>query len=274
MKQQNLSYYMEYTEQLTNRFKSGMLAELQTYNNFVVWKKTPDGKKIPFNPVTGTLAKSNDPNTWSSLEDALKALLTGKYDGIGFMLIPPFIGIDIDHCIVDGKLTPEAQAIVKKLNSYTEISHSGTGIHILVKGDLPQGRRKGNIEVYPKYRYLVSTLRHVKGTPLTIEERQQQVMSLYNSLAPATRSRTSTQTKTVFSLNASDTEVIRKATSAGNKETFIPLWQGNYAKYTTKSEADFTLIFDIYQIKFRLYHITFPMHRSCKARENRRASLT
>ena len=243
MKQTNSSYYIEYTQQLTNRFKNGMLKELQTYNNFVVWKKTPDGKKIPFNPKTGTLAKSNDPSTWSSLDEALKALLTGKYDGIGFMFSKPFAGIDIDHCIVNGKLTSAAQELIKKFDSYTEISQSKEGIHILINGQLPEGRRKDNIEIYSTGRYFALTTRHVKGTPYTIEERQEQLTSLYKILAPATRSRTTTQTKTVFSLNASDTDVIQKAMNAKNKETFIPLWQGNYTSYTDdKSRADFVLI--------------------------------
>ena len=234
---------MQYSEQLANRFKNGMLAELQEYNNFVVWKKTPDGKKIPFNPADGTLAKSNDPSTWSSLENALKALLTEEYDGIGFMFSKPFAGIDIDHCIINGQLTPAAQEQLKIFNSYTEISQSEEGIHILIKGQLPGGRRKGNIEIYSTGRYFALTTRHIKGTPETIEERQQQLISLYETLAPATRSRTtSPQNKTVFSLNASDTEVIRKATNARNGSTFNQLWQGNITGHQSKSEADFTLI--------------------------------
>ncbi len=236
---------MQYSEQLANRFKNGMLAELQEYNNFVVWKKTPDRKKIPFNPETGTLAKSNDPTTWSSLENALTALKTGSYHGIGFVFSKsdPFTGIDIDHCISNSRLTPEAQEQVKTFNSYTEISYSEEGIHILIKGQLPEGRRKGNIEIYTTGRYFALTTRHIAGTPETIEERQQQLISLYTTLAPATKSRTtSPQNKTVFSLNASDTEIIRKATNARNGSTFNQLWQGNITGHQSKSEADFTLI--------------------------------
>jgi primase-polymerase (primpol)-like protein len=243
VKQHNPTYYTEYTEQLKNRFKNGMLTELQPYKNFVVWKKTPDGKKIPFNPETGTLAKSNDPSTWSSLENALKALLKEEYDGIGFMFIPPFVGIDIDHCIVNGQLTPAAQKLVKTFDSYTEISKSGKGLHILIKGQLPEGRRKGNIEIYPKGRYFALTTRHMKGTPITIKERQTQLDNLYETLAPATRSRTTnSQNKTVFSLNASDTDVIEKAMNARNGATFRELWQGNITGHQSKSEADFILI--------------------------------
>jgi putative DNA primase/helicase len=242
---QNPTNYIAYTQQLTNRFKNGMLAELQKYKNFVVWKKTPDGKKIPFEPVSKTLARTDNPATWGTLDEALKALQTGNYHGIGFVFCKsdPFTGIDIDHCIVDGQLTTPAQEIINTFQSYTEYSPSRTGIHILIKGQLPEGRRKNNIEIYTTGRYFTLTTRHIRGTPDTIESRQPQLISLYETLAPATRSRTTTtQNKTVFSLNADDTTVITKAMNARNGATFRELWQGNTSGHQSKSEADFTLI--------------------------------
>ena len=49
-----------------------------------------------------------------------------------------------------------AWEIIRLINSYTEISPSGTGIRIFCYGKLPPGRRKnGNVEMYdessPKY---------------------------------------------------------------------------------------------------------------------------
>ena len=50
--------------------------------------------KIPINPYTGKGAKSNDPNTWSDYETAVKAMQEKGYDGIGFELGNGYIGID------------------------------------------------------------------------------------------------------------------------------------------------------------------------------------
>jgi len=243
---QNPTNYIEYTQQLTNRFKSGMLAELQEYKNFVVWKKTPDNKKIPFEPVSKTLARTDNPATWGTLDEALKALQTGNYHGIGFVFSKsdPFTGIDIDHCIVEGQLTPEAQEIINTFQSYTEYSPSRTGIHILIKGQLPEGRRKGGIEIYSIGRYFTLTTRHIKGTPDTIEERQTQLDNLYTTLAPATRSASTKQNKTVFSFSLTDDDetVIKKAENAENGEDFKSLYNGNIAGFESKSHADWSLI--------------------------------
>ena len=72
-------------------------------------------------------------------------------DGIGLQLGPPCVGIDLDKCrnAESGVIELWAKEIIEKLNSYTEISPSGTGIHIWVKGAIPKtGRRKGRIEIY------------------------------------------------------------------------------------------------------------------------------
>ena len=40
--------------------------------------------KIPKNPLNGMNAKANDPATWGTLQDALGALQTNNFDGVGF----------------------------------------------------------------------------------------------------------------------------------------------------------------------------------------------
>ena len=78
------------------------------------------------------------------------------------MLSPddPFVGIDLDHCLdpVTGHPSHEAEAMVRQLASYTEISPSGTGLRIFVRGSLPPtGRKKGWIEMYTESRFLTVT---------------------------------------------------------------------------------------------------------------------
>ncbi len=87
---QRHEHAVRYAEALRERFETkGMLAELQGYPNFVVWRyATVDGqrKKPPFDPNTHASASTIDRRTWGTLETALAAVATGKYQGIGFML--------------------------------------------------------------------------------------------------------------------------------------------------------------------------------------------
>jgi len=95
------------------------------------------------------------------------------------------VGIDLDHCRdpQTGEITPRALEIVQRLDSYTEISPSGDGLHILVIGQLPrQGNKCGGIEMYSSGRYFTVTGQHLPGTPTTIEERQAELTALYQEV--------------------------------------------------------------------------------------------
>jgi primase-polymerase (primpol)-like protein len=148
--------------------------QLKQYDQWVLWKaEFVEGKwtKVPYNAKTGWKAKSNDPQTWSDFHTAyLKQKHDdGKFDGIGFVPSEndPFTGVDLDHCRdpQSGKIELWAMKIIDQLNSYTEISPSGTGIRIFIKANLPPGRRKtGNIEVYDTKHYLTMTGHRLNGT--------------------------------------------------------------------------------------------------------------
>ena len=77
--------------------------ELKAVPNWVCWKSEPDPKshsgikKIPVNPKTGGQAMSNNPETWSSFDIAVRE--SAKYSGIGFMFTDSgFFGVDLDDC--------------------------------------------------------------------------------------------------------------------------------------------------------------------------------
>src|SRR5438876_553705 len=175
-----------YAELLQQRFESGMLAELQAYPNFVTWVMTKDNKKIPLNPTTHHAASTTNPHTWGTLDQAIDALRKGNATGIGFVFSEDdeFAGIDIDKCVLNNQLTPQARELVTELWSYSEISPSHTGLHIIVQGKVPEGRRKNGIEVYSSGRYFTLTTNHLKGSPETIEDRQPELSSLYAKLSP------------------------------------------------------------------------------------------
>jgi primase-polymerase (primpol)-like protein len=120
--------FIEYAAFLRERFAQGLLSELQPLNQWVVWKaELEEGKrkKVPYNPNYYNIhARSSVkiPKSWGTLEQSLKALESGTCSGIGFMITPPFVFIDLDHSIdkTSGTITdPQAQEIVRELHSYS-----------------------------------------------------------------------------------------------------------------------------------------------------------
>ena len=108
--------------------------ELKQYPYWCVWKLEQDTKgrptKKPYNPKTGTLAKSNTKSTFAPFEDARAAYTAGGYSGLGVGLFDGLCAIDADHCIEDGKLSDVAMEIFSAMSSFSEISPSGSGLHI------------------------------------------------------------------------------------------------------------------------------------------------
>lgn len=140
--------------------------ELKQLSHWVGWKymQRPGEdhkRKVPINAMDGQPAKSNDPTTWCDFDTACRSKERFGLDGIGFMFSGDGIfGIDIDHCYdpETRELDPAAAEIIETVQSYTELSPSGTGIHILCKGALPEGRkRRGAVEMYSTLRYFTVT---------------------------------------------------------------------------------------------------------------------
>jgi putative DNA primase/helicase len=121
---------------------------LKRFNHWLCWKyetRTDKPTKVPKSPHTGQNASSTNPDTWGTFEQALAAQHKHGFDGVGFALDHsrvPLVGIDLDHCIVDGELTPLAREIVDTVNGYTEVTPSGAGLRIFAIADLPPGKRK------------------------------------------------------------------------------------------------------------------------------------
>lgn len=128
-------------------------AELKALRQWVLWKVgMRDGKatKIP-KQITGENAKSNDASTWTDYPSVVESLQKDhakayritdrRFDGIGFVFSPTdlYTGIDLDNCIVDGKVRPWAKEIIDRLEgvAYIEVSPSGKGIKIWTRAKLP-----------------------------------------------------------------------------------------------------------------------------------------
>ena len=91
-------------------------------------KNSKKPTKVPFHPTLDSAASSTNPATWGTFKDALAGVGQDGTCGVGFVLSEddPFIGVDFDHVLVDGRLDPVAAAIIEDLHSYSEISPSGT----------------------------------------------------------------------------------------------------------------------------------------------------
>jgi len=210
--------------------------ELKSIWQWVVWRaELRNGKltKIPYNARTHQKAKSNDSKTWGSFEIAIETFQgNGNYNGVGFMLSPEdcYVGWDLDHCRdpETGQVEPWAQDAITKLNSYTEISPSGTGIRIFVKDfKLPsKGRKKGKFEVYESGRYLTVTGHHVEGTPKTINKRQKESLELHVSIFNAETPKTD------------DMELLHNSFQGKTGEKLKRLFEGDFSDYPSQSEAD------------------------------------
>jgi primase-polymerase (primpol)-like protein len=117
--------------------------------------------KIPYNANDPRMKGSTtNPDTWSDFDTAFRRYSEGKSNGIGYVFTKNggLIGIDIDSCLKDGVADDWAQEIVESLNTYAEVSVSGNGLHLFVKGRirLPKNR-VGNLEIYTEGRYFTVT---------------------------------------------------------------------------------------------------------------------
>jgi putative DNA primase/helicase len=134
--------------------------ELKIRPQWVVWKAVGDKPdKVPYSARTGRKASSTDLLTWSTFQEALEAYENGDYAGLGFVFssADPYTGIDLDNCVDEnGEIAGWALEIVRYFDSYTELSATGTGLHVIVRGNVPN-RRKGEVEVYSSKRFFTVT---------------------------------------------------------------------------------------------------------------------
>ena len=137
------------------------------------WVCANENSKVPMQATCDRPASSTNPATWASFEDAVWAVENGYYDYIGFVFNDNgIVGIDIDDVLVpsdipdllslvdlDTNASDLALDIAGKCRSYTEMSKSGTGLHIFVKGDIPfKGKNNlAGVEMYKTARFFIMT---------------------------------------------------------------------------------------------------------------------
>jgi len=143
-----------------------------------------DEEKIPLVVWETYRAKSTDPRTWRHYDEAVAAWQAHpeRYAGVGRVITEgdPYVGVDLDKVIDAGtrELSSGATAILTSLDSYSEVSPSGTGVKVWVRARLDRSYRKTGIEVYQRGRYFTITGQLLPQLPPTIEPRSEEIFSL------------------------------------------------------------------------------------------------
>lgn len=229
--------------------KENIPNDLKTGNQCVCWRfEQRAGKltKIPISPVSGGKAMTNNPATWGSFEQACAFMeRNSNINGIGYVFNGNgIIGIDIDGCrdAVSGLLTPTAHDIVSTLGSYTEISQSRTGIHILCRGKLPSGKRRhGPVEMYETGRYFIMTGNILDGAYSVINDASEQLAAIHAKYMQESVEAATEESRS-FENMSSDEELIRIAMNAKNGSKFKQLFEGDTSLYgNDDSAADLAL---------------------------------
>lgn len=160
---------MEKLQIKVNLIPENIPNELKKLKQWVLWAYFDDKKakkpiKIPLQP-NGQRAESDNETTWSTFDEVYTALQNHPhgFNGIGFMFKAPYVGFDLDDSLdpETEEIDPTALYILSRLNSYTEISPSGKGFHVIVKINkpLPQNRykKRGLYECYEEKRFFTFT---------------------------------------------------------------------------------------------------------------------
>ena len=137
--------------------------EMKDRAQWVAWSlvhRAGKPTKLPIDPKTGYTAKSDDPKTWGTFEQALHA--GAALSGIGYVFSAedPFCGIDMDGHV--------DQDLIDWMDSYAERSQSGQGAHIIVRASIAdgKGRKCKTHEVYDRLRYFVVTGDVIHNRPI------------------------------------------------------------------------------------------------------------
>jgi hypothetical protein len=197
--------------------------------------------KKPLDPKTGGAASVTDSTTWAAFDVAC-AYADQHSLRVGFVLAEsdPYTIIDLDDK-AERPATDEQKArfakIIEKCDSYTERSQSGRGIHIVVRGKMPAGAHRDNVEVYSDKRYMICTgdVLH----PLPIADRQDLLDAMYSQMKPAELAELEDREGAL-----DDEELVAMAMRAANADKFNELCRGDWQAmgYESQSEADMALL--------------------------------
>ncbi|MCM1530328.1 MAG: phage/plasmid primase, P4 family [Alistipes sp.] len=225
--------------------------------SFCVWKlekRSGRPTKVPYNPKTGSMAKTNDPSTFADFNTAMKAYAIGGWNGIGYRVSEGIGAIDIDHCIrEDGSLNDIAASILGIFSTaYFEKSPSGTGLRGFFKlsPDFAYDKtvyyinnRKHGLEVYlpgTTNRFVTVTGDMFRAGTVTQDDTALQT-------ALDTFMKRTAKASSVFKGNPvsyfTDEQVIKHASESKSGDKFTMLYEGRWSEgYDSQSDADMAFV--------------------------------
>lgn len=209
---------------------------LKNCNQWIVQRE-----KVPYSPKTGHKCSVMDPAHWGSYGEALERLENGDFDGLGFVFTAEddFVFIDLDSCLDDdGEPNDFAKEILSVIpETYTEISLSETGLHIICKGQIPRGFRGENIEVYSSGRYVAFTGNATSYTEP--QEAQKGINALFEKYAVTAKEEAPQRTYTPIARSATASQVISVICNGKNGEKFKLLHEGKWMNTTDRNGKPF-----------------------------------
>ena len=231
--------------------------EIKALKNWVCWKAVPDPKpdrpdhisKIPINPYTGGQAQSNNPETWSDFDTAVSC--SRRFSGIGFIFNNSgYFGVDLDgktdalKAFEGGDDNNIIGEFIHTLQSYTEKSQSGTGIHIICKGSLPKGGRrsdKNGVEMYESGRFFVMT-GNICAEYAEITDGTEAIKGLHEKYIGGGREPQQRREISSAPCSLSVSEALEAARRSKQGAMFSDLYAGRFENYfKSQSEADLSL---------------------------------
>ena len=241
-------------------YPEGLPQELKDKARWCVWRyEQPEDRdkptKVPYNPRTGGRAMSNNPDTFTSFQEAVNALERGGFSGLGVGVFDGLCAIDLDICLSeDGTPSPLAVDVFSTMQSYTETSPSGRGVRIFFRAsDFTYDKNRYytmnaslGLEIYvfgATSKFLTVTGNSQSwGGIRSVEERGTQLQSILERYMERPQKAAQDAPRTPQTpFNLSDEEIITRAQNARNGAIFSALWNGDTSAYGSHSEADLAL---------------------------------
>ncbi|QLH78001.1 DUF927 domain-containing protein [Halosimplex rubrum] len=234
------------------------LDKLKDRETWICWrveKRDGEETKAPISPVESGYASTTDSETWSSFEEAVEYHESHDTDGIGFVFDTDdiIVGIDLDDCRdrETGELTEWADKIIEDVDTYWEVSPSGTGLHAYCVGfkpgdktrsDIPES--EGHIEMYDEKRFFTVSFNHLEDSREDVFRTNSAVSEVYEEYIADNEEDENDDSNTPErskDLSLTNEQLINKAKNAENGEDFAALWDGHTVGYESQSEADLAL---------------------------------
>lgn len=234
------------TDEITAPNFENMANEMKKLSQWVMWKIEPktDGtlSKVPYQ-INGIKANPKDGNTWSSFDEVKAAYYKGGFTGVGFVFTKEsrIVGLDIDDLDVDN-LSEDIELLT--IGSFTEISVSGRGIHIFVRGRKLEGMgaKKGNYECYDEGRFFAVTGNQINGVKDVLEN--QNIINEFSRLyLPVEKKHVHKGQTEGIGNNLSDSDIV--GLLQRYKPKAMKVYEGNFTDYHSQSEAVLGLMNDL-----------------------------